>query len=113
MPLNHESSWQSGSQAGWLACLAAGFLLLNGCSTSAPPSPASFPIASSAQPDLSVGARLSHALRGDDFASRHGGDEFVCLLPDVQGEVQALGVARTAISAPGRARCERSVMAAS
>ncbi len=52
-----------------------------------------------------VGARLSHALRGDDFASRHGGDEFVCLLPDVQGEVQALGVARklmASVAAPCR-----------
>lgn len=65
MPLNHESSGQSGLQPGWLACLAVGFLLLNGCSTSAPPSPASFPIASSAQPDLSVGARLSHEQAND------------------------------------------------
>ena len=41
-----------------------------------------------------VGARLVHALREGDFVSRHGGDEFVCLLPDVQAEVQAVGVAR-------------------
>jgi diguanylate cyclase (GGDEF)-like protein len=52
-----------------------------------------------------VGARLAHALRGDDFVSRHGGDEFVCLLPDVQGEVQAVGVARklmASVAAPCR-----------
>lgn len=41
-----------------------------------------------------VGARLAHALRGDDFVSRHGGDEFVCLLPDVNAEVEAVRVAR-------------------
>jgi len=41
-----------------------------------------------------VGARLVHALRSDDFVSRHGGDEFVCLLPDVSSETQATGVAR-------------------
>ncbi len=41
-----------------------------------------------------VGARLAHALRGDDFVSRHGGDEFVCLLHEVHDESQAIGVAQ-------------------
>lgn len=52
-----------------------------------------------------VGARLAHGLRGDDFVSRHGGDEFVCLLPAVTGEGQALGVARklmASVAAPCR-----------
>lgn len=49
----------------WLACLAAGFLMLTGCSTSTPPPPASFPIDSSTRPDLSVGARLSHEQAND------------------------------------------------
>jgi diguanylate cyclase (GGDEF)-like protein len=44
-----------------------------------------------------VGARLVHALRTDDFVSRHGGDEFVCLLPEVQHEDEALAIARKLI----------------
>ena len=39
-----------------------------------------------------VGARLMQALRGDDFVSRHGGDEFLCLLPSVQQAEQALHI---------------------
>jgi diguanylate cyclase (GGDEF)-like protein len=42
-----------------------------------------------------VGARLVHGLRSVDRVSRHGGDEFVCLLPQVQQPAQALAIART------------------
>ena len=50
-----------------------------------------------------VGARLQHTLRAGDFVSRHGGDEFVCLLPEVQKEKEALAVGRklrAKVSAP-------------
>ena len=50
-----------------------------------------------------VGARLVHALRSDDRVSRHGGDEFVCLLPQLQREDDALAIARKlqeSVSAP-------------
>lgn len=52
-----------------------------------------------------IGARLVHALRTDDFVSRHGGDEFVCLLPGVDDLALAEALARKlvdAISAPCR-----------
>ena len=41
-----------------------------------------------------VGARLLHALRVDDVVCRHGGDEFVCLLPNVRTEPQAMAASR-------------------
>ena len=50
-----------------------------------------------------VGARLLHTVRQEDRVCRHGGDEFVCLLPQVGGEEQALLVAQKlidTISAP-------------
>ena len=49
-----------------------------------------------------IGERLRHTLRRDDFVSRHGGDEFVCLLPRLSGELQALKLARQMIDAIGR-----------
>ncbi len=52
-----------------------------------------------------VGARLAHALRGDDFVSRHGGDEFVCLLPDVNGEIEAVRVARKLMASVAEPCC--------
>jgi len=50
-----------------------------------------------------VGARLAHAVRDADHVCRQGGDEFVCLLPEVHREAHALAIAaklRTAISQP-------------
>jgi diguanylate cyclase (GGDEF)-like protein len=50
-----------------------------------------------------IGARLSHALRQGDFVSRHGGDEFVCLLSEVDEDKRALALAgklMDVISAP-------------
>lgn len=50
-----------------------------------------------------IGSRLAHAVRVGDSISRHGGDEFVCLLPDVRSEDQAASIANKlhdAISAP-------------
>ncbi|GAA0709722.1 hypothetical protein GCM10009105_10390 [Dokdonella soli] len=50
-----------------------------------------------------IGWRLIHAVRMEDSIGRHGGDEFVCLLPDVQSEEQIASIARKlfdAISAP-------------
>lgn len=52
-----------------------------------------------------VGRRLMRALRCDDFVSRHGGDEFLCLLPNVQHAEQARHVGAKLIdvvSAPCR-----------
>lgn len=50
-----------------------------------------------------IGSRLAHAVRKGDSISRHGGDEFACLLPDVADDAQATSIARKlhfAISAP-------------
>lgn len=50
-----------------------------------------------------IGARLAHALRQGDFVSRHGGDEFVCLLPEITDDAQAMVLARklaAAVAAP-------------
>ena len=44
-----------------------------------------------------VGARLAHAVRGEDRVSRHGGDEFVCVLPQVQEEEHAMAIGRKLI----------------
>jgi diguanylate cyclase (GGDEF)-like protein len=41
-----------------------------------------------------VGARLAHAMRSGDSVSRHGGDEFLCLLPDLHSEARALAIAQ-------------------
>lgn len=52
-----------------------------------------------------VGARLLHAVRAQDCVSRHGGDEFLCLLPQIECEDHAVAVARKLIdtvSAPCR-----------
>ena len=49
-----------------------------------------------------IGDRLRRALRRDDFVSRHGGDEFVCLLPRLTDEPQALTLARQLIEAIAR-----------
>jgi diguanylate cyclase (GGDEF)-like protein len=49
-----------------------------------------------------IGERLRQALRRDDFVSRHGGDEFLCLLPRLSGEPQALGLARQLIASIAR-----------
>lgn len=40
-----------------------------------------------------IGSRLAHAVRADDSVSRHGGDEFLCLLVDVQDEDQMSAIA--------------------
>ena len=50
-----------------------------------------------------IGARLAQAVRVDDTVSRHGGDEFLCLLLDVQDDAQVAAIARKlfdAVSAP-------------
>lgn len=52
-----------------------------------------------------VGARLAHAMRTGDVISRHGGDEFVCLLCHLHNEARALAIARhlcAQVSAPCR-----------
>ena len=52
-----------------------------------------------------ISARLTQAVRVDDTVSRHGGDEFLCLLLDVQDEEQVAAIARKlfdAVSAPCR-----------
>jgi diguanylate cyclase (GGDEF)-like protein len=52
-----------------------------------------------------IGARLSHAVRKGDSVSRHGSDEFACLLPDVANEAHAMAIARKvhgAIAAPSQ-----------
>jgi diguanylate cyclase len=52
-----------------------------------------------------IASRLSHAVRKGDSVSRHGGDEFACLLPSVANEAQATSIARklqVAISAPNQ-----------
>jgi diguanylate cyclase (GGDEF)-like protein len=40
-----------------------------------------------------VAARLAAAMRRDDLVCRHGGDEFVCLLPDLDSEERARSLA--------------------
>jgi diguanylate cyclase (GGDEF)-like protein len=50
-----------------------------------------------------VGARLSHGVRRGDLVCRHGGDEFLCLLPALRNRTRAQAIARTLvclISAP-------------
>lgn len=52
-----------------------------------------------------IASRLAHTVRKGDSISRHGGDEFACLLPDVATEAQAKVIARKlqdAISAPSQ-----------
>ena len=50
-----------------------------------------------------VGERLVHAVRHEDRVCRHGGDEFLCLLPHVRRQDQARAVAKKlmdTVSAP-------------
>ena len=50
-----------------------------------------------------IGSRLAQAVRVDDTVSRHGGDEFLCLLLDVRGDAQVAASARKlfdAVAAP-------------
>lgn len=50
-----------------------------------------------------IGSRLRHAMRLGDSVSRHGGDEFVCLVRDVANEARAAAIARklhSTVSAP-------------
>lgn len=52
-----------------------------------------------------VAARLAHAVRRGDLVSRHGGDEFLCLLPELSDDERALAIARAlvrAVEAPCR-----------
>ncbi len=44
-----------------------------------------------------VSARLVHAMRGEDRVSRHGGDEFICLLPKLQRDDHALAISHKLI----------------
>lgn len=44
-----------------------------------------------------IGSRLTHAVRTRDSISRQGGDEFLCLLLDVQSEQQVASIARKLI----------------
>ncbi|OYU98283.1 MAG: hypothetical protein CFE45_17075 [Burkholderiales bacterium PBB5] len=46
-----------------------------------------------------VGVRLAHAVRGEDLVGRQGGDEFVCLLPQVRRSADALAIARKLVAA--------------
>ncbi len=50
-----------------------------------------------------IGRRLMHAVRAEDSITRHGGDEFACLLLDIQSETHVTSIAHKlfdAISAP-------------
>jgi len=50
-----------------------------------------------------IGRRLMHAVRAEDSITRHGGDEFACLLLDIQSEAHVTSIAHKlfdAISAP-------------
>lgn len=52
-----------------------------------------------------VAARLMHAVRRGDLVSRHGGDEFLCLLPELSDDERALAIAHAlvrAVQAPCR-----------
>jgi len=52
-----------------------------------------------------IGARLVHALREEDWVSRYGGDEFVCLLPQVDDDARAQLIVRKlmrSVAAPCR-----------
>lgn len=49
-----------------------------------------------------VGARLMHGVRRGDLVSRHGGDEFLCLLPRLAGEDRALSIAQALVHAVGQ-----------
>ena len=54
-----------------------------------------------------IGSRLAHAVRADDSVSRHGGDEFLCLLVDVRDEAQISAIAEKLfdiVSAPCQIR---------
>ncbi|MCW5635878.1 MAG: diguanylate cyclase [Rubrivivax sp.] len=44
-----------------------------------------------------IGARLAHAVRRGDLICRYGGDEFLCLLPDLLSRARALAIARTLV----------------
>ena len=46
-----------------------------------------------------VAGRIDGALRGSDTAARLGGDEFACLLDGLDGEAEALSIARRLIAA--------------
>lgn len=59
-----------------------------------------------------IGSRLVHAVRTADSVSRHGGDEFLCLLMDVGDEAQISSIAEKlfdAVSAP----CQLGALAVS
>lgn len=50
-----------------------------------------------------IGSRLTNAVRSQDSVCRHGGDEFACLLMDIQGIAQVAAIADklfAAVSAP-------------
>jgi len=50
-----------------------------------------------------IGSRLSHGVRSQDSVCRHGGDEFVCLLLDIQDNEQVAAIAEklfATVSAP-------------
>ena len=50
-----------------------------------------------------IGERLRHMLRAGDWVCRHGGDEFICIVLDVQNDEQIAAIARKlceAVAAP-------------
>lgn len=49
-----------------------------------------------------VAARLAAAMRRDDLVCRHGGDEFVCLLPDLDSEERARSLATQVLQSIAR-----------